>query len=277
VTQDEGLFRTILAQPADDAPRLVYADWLEEHGQPERAEFIRLQCELARTPEGTERQGQLQQRRWQLQDRWRNTWLAGLPRWATRHAIFERGFVGDVQAIAADFLREGALLVQRAPIRCLRLTNFTEHIPELAACPLLDRLSELQLQCRKLDLATAEALAASPLLERVTGITSKGSERVELPPLRVLLDSPRLICLNTLALRFYARVGDEAARLIAASPRVTTLKWLELFRSGVTDAGARALAESLYLADLDSLHLYGNRYGPEGEAALRQRFGKRLW
>ncbi|HVK11360.1 MAG TPA: TIGR02996 domain-containing protein [Gemmataceae bacterium] len=38
----------IRAAPADDAPRLVYADWLDERGQPERAEFIRVQCELAR-------------------------------------------------------------------------------------------------------------------------------------------------------------------------------------------------------------------------------------
>jgi uncharacterized protein (TIGR02996 family) len=38
----------IRAAPDDDAPRLVYADWLEENGPPERAEFIRIQCELAR-------------------------------------------------------------------------------------------------------------------------------------------------------------------------------------------------------------------------------------
>lgn len=44
--------RTIIASPADDAPRLVYADWLEEHGgEPERAEFIRLQIRIAHTPE----------------------------------------------------------------------------------------------------------------------------------------------------------------------------------------------------------------------------------
>jgi uncharacterized protein (TIGR02996 family) len=28
----------------DDTPRLIYADWLEDHGQPELAEFIRVQC-----------------------------------------------------------------------------------------------------------------------------------------------------------------------------------------------------------------------------------------
>jgi len=38
------------ATPADDLPRLVLADWLEEHGEPERAEFIRVQCELERHP-----------------------------------------------------------------------------------------------------------------------------------------------------------------------------------------------------------------------------------
>jgi len=42
------LLAAIRAAPDDDAPRLVYADWLEEHGQPEWAEFIRVQCELAR-------------------------------------------------------------------------------------------------------------------------------------------------------------------------------------------------------------------------------------
>ena len=31
--------------PCDDAPRLIYADWLEENADPARAEFIRLQCE----------------------------------------------------------------------------------------------------------------------------------------------------------------------------------------------------------------------------------------
>jgi len=38
--------RAICAAPDDDRLRLVYADWLEEHGDGVRAEFIRLQCAL---------------------------------------------------------------------------------------------------------------------------------------------------------------------------------------------------------------------------------------
>ena len=46
---DTAFLRTILASPEDDAPRLVYADWLDENGDPDRAEFIRLQIRLGRT------------------------------------------------------------------------------------------------------------------------------------------------------------------------------------------------------------------------------------
>lgn len=44
---DAGLLAAILADPADDGPRLVFADWLDEHGQEEYAEFIRLECDLS--------------------------------------------------------------------------------------------------------------------------------------------------------------------------------------------------------------------------------------
>jgi uncharacterized protein (TIGR02996 family) len=42
------LLAAVLADPEGDAPRLVYADWLEERGECARAELIRVQCELAR-------------------------------------------------------------------------------------------------------------------------------------------------------------------------------------------------------------------------------------
>lgn len=47
---DAAFLATIIERPDDDLPRLLYADWLEEHGQIERAEFIRVQCELANPP-----------------------------------------------------------------------------------------------------------------------------------------------------------------------------------------------------------------------------------
>src|SRR5260370_26451208 len=50
MTQDEAFLQDIIAHPDDDAPRLIYADWLADHGQPERAEFIRVECRSAARP-----------------------------------------------------------------------------------------------------------------------------------------------------------------------------------------------------------------------------------
>ncbi len=48
LSQHESFLRAIFDAPDDDTARLVYADFLQENGEEDRAEFIRVQCELAR-------------------------------------------------------------------------------------------------------------------------------------------------------------------------------------------------------------------------------------
>jgi len=48
MTDRTAMLAAIIAHREDDTPRLVMADWLEENGEPARAEFIRVQCELSR-------------------------------------------------------------------------------------------------------------------------------------------------------------------------------------------------------------------------------------
>src|SRR5947209_2547225 len=50
MSERQALLRAVAETPDDDAPRLVYADWLEEHGEPDQAELIRVSCQLARLP-----------------------------------------------------------------------------------------------------------------------------------------------------------------------------------------------------------------------------------
>ena len=48
MTNDRAAFiRAIIAAPDDDTVRLAFADWLDDRGETERAEFIRLQCHIA--------------------------------------------------------------------------------------------------------------------------------------------------------------------------------------------------------------------------------------
>lgn len=42
------MLAAVLADPHADLPRLVFADWCDDHGQPEWGEFVRVQVAVAR-------------------------------------------------------------------------------------------------------------------------------------------------------------------------------------------------------------------------------------
>jgi uncharacterized protein (TIGR02996 family) len=66
MTEDDAFLADIIANPDDDGVRLIYADYLDERGDP-RGEFIRVQIERARLPEDDPRQEPLATReRWLL-------------------------------------------------------------------------------------------------------------------------------------------------------------------------------------------------------------------
>ena len=77
---DEAAFlNQILSNPADDAARLVYADWLDEQGDPislVKAGFLRAQCELARLPEKDEQRAALREQVRALALQLETSWLA---------------------------------------------------------------------------------------------------------------------------------------------------------------------------------------------------------
>lgn len=56
-TERAAFTRSILDDPADDTRRLAFADWLDENGEPERAEFVRVQITLSKKPGHTHGQG----------------------------------------------------------------------------------------------------------------------------------------------------------------------------------------------------------------------------
>src|SRR5262245_2431631 len=68
----------ILDNPEDDAPRLIYADWLDEQGDSARAEFIRLQCALARSPSNDRRRPGWREREEALLAEHGSVWLGSL-------------------------------------------------------------------------------------------------------------------------------------------------------------------------------------------------------
>jgi uncharacterized protein (TIGR02996 family) len=51
VPGSEGFLRAVAEEPLEDAHRLAFADWLDEQGHAERAQFIRLQCQHDQLPD----------------------------------------------------------------------------------------------------------------------------------------------------------------------------------------------------------------------------------
>jgi uncharacterized protein (TIGR02996 family) len=51
-SEEAAFLEALKTNPADDTARLVYADWLDEHGEPQKAAYLRLVAELARECDG---------------------------------------------------------------------------------------------------------------------------------------------------------------------------------------------------------------------------------
>src|SRR5437868_12607954 len=102
MNQADAFLEAIVAQPDDDTPRLVYADWLEERGDP-RGEFIQVQCRLARMGEGEPGFSRYQERERELLDQHRLDWLGEL-RSVARQSTFLRGFLDEVALEPRAFL-----------------------------------------------------------------------------------------------------------------------------------------------------------------------------
>lgn len=141
MTDGSDLLATILAEPAEDLHRLKYADWLQEHGEDERAEFIRVGCEavrwgctFAQTKEqpgwkhncGTNERGYWlcttpRLREQELWDAHAHDWFPLLDKFKMGRT--ERGFVAELTCTAADWLTHAATIRAAHPIERLRLTT----------------------------------------------------------------------------------------------------------------------------------------------------------
>ncbi|MBO0698035.1 MAG: TIGR02996 domain-containing protein [Zavarzinella sp.] len=217
----------VSADPDDDAPRLIFADWLDERGDP-RGEFIRVQVALARLPAGEPGAADLRDREATLLAQYHARWsepLRGVAGWTE----FRRGFVETVNIETRTFLRRAPDLFRLAPVRHVRLLDVGSSLPRLADCPHLARLSALTIYAQHID-------------ERLT---------------QVLVESPHLEGLRALNLG-RNRIGDRGAERLAWSPRFRNLTALDLSDNVLGDTGLGAIAESSNLGRLETLELRRN-------------------
>src|SRR5690348_826131 len=117
---DHAFLDRITSNPEDDTPRLIYADWLEEHGFGERAEFIRVQCQLAQMAKYDPGRLPLLQREQEILTERGADWAKPVAS-ITRDYKFHRGFVDTVAIGGRKLLTHGVKLFRLAPIRHVKI------------------------------------------------------------------------------------------------------------------------------------------------------------
>jgi uncharacterized protein (TIGR02996 family) len=162
----EELLARVLARPDDDEPRLVYADWLSQRGDP-RGELIVVQCELAGAS-GARKKALLARERTLLRAHGKR-WKQEASQVASECEL-RRGFVASVGATAQAFANHGARLFERDPIEELVVSKPGPKLEALGKAPHLARLRSLQLAdayylSKAADLKVLHAFLRSPHLK----------------------------------------------------------------------------------------------------------------
>lgn len=279
MSNHDAFIRTIVERPEDDGPRLVYADWLDEQGDCDRAEFIRVQIEMERYADDSPEQLSLQQRALELIERHPGEWEPPLcsqlldqepvPYW------FRRGFV-ELNVSASTLLELADQLHDLCPIPSITITGYdttSSPMPGLGSPTLWARLAKTPalarvqtMRCEFSDHGLI-VLAESPLIRGLrhlsvepagSGITARGIMALAVSP---YLNGLKRLDLDRLALT------DDAAEVLASSRQLTGLADLDLTGNLIADDGALALSRTT-LPSLNALNLEANQITIRGASAL---------
>jgi uncharacterized protein (TIGR02996 family) len=240
----EAFLRAIFDAPDDDTPRLVYADWLEEHGFASHAGLIRVQCELARREPGDRPSPETYQRQAEL--------IRAV------NAI-------DLPAVTSAFPNRGFRFAEEVSF----LANELSHPAELRQTAAISRpewFGATRLRVRDGLLATAEQVATIfelPCFERVAELDLTGQQFFIFPTGRAIPVSAEI--LQGGQYRCQPVISSEGLERLVQQPGCERLRTLLLYNNDLDNAAVAALVRSPYLGGLTRLELSrGNRFDAGG-------------
>jgi uncharacterized protein (TIGR02996 family) len=234
---EEGLLRAIAANPDDDGPYRVYADWLAENGQPELAEFIQIEIALTGMEFTNPHYSDLNDRWMELYDEHMDDWFDALPHfpglvWDEREhdaPSLEKGLPVYLRAETWEALRKsGARLLELYPITHLVVGRLgsREAVRWLASWPPLGRIRILDLTGAGLDAEQMAILAGSPHLGRLQRLVLRNND-----------------------------ISGRGVQALTRSPHVKGLISLDLTANLLSVADLRALGRCRHLAGVQVLAL----------------------
>lgn len=238
------LLAAIVANPAEDTPRLALADWLQEHGDKHdqaRAEFIRLQIQSSK-PKSAKARLKLSAAAGKIEQKHRKAWLEPLadidPKLVRDNFVqFSRGLLWNLWLDTGEFLlnaRQAALPDALAAVGVEELSfhSPTKRVADFVGSQALRWVSRIQYPGA--DDKTLGAIAGAPNCAHLSGISFQE------------------VCFT-----------DTGLKTFAKSARTSNLRNLTISNEGglttkkpkFTAAGVLALLNSERLPLLDNLFL----------------------
>lgn len=275
MSTESALLRAVRDNPDDDTVRLVYADFMDELGDADRAEFIRTQVALANTRESDPARRLLEDREHELLAANEYRWLGelgeadGLIEWE-----FRRGFLHELAATPGFMLNEGVALCAVNPVRRWRVQSSQQDMKEdlceagtrswfarLEAVDLsgwYSTIGELERFLTRSDFARLHELDLTdrPGLDDLPGILERTAFRERLNVLRV-------------GGRYPGDAGQLDADMLAHYLAPSRLKELGVPGCLLAAQDVRQLLVSPCCRELASLDVRDNQLEPDGWDAFR--------
>jgi uncharacterized protein (TIGR02996 family) len=259
--QIESFLHAIREAPEDDVPRLVLADWLEDNGEADRAEFIRAQVRLDGDLPAGERPA-LKAREAALLAQNKERWLGPLAQkpW---EPTFSRGTarlkVQTGRLLNAKVQKQAQEWFTPALVTDLRAEGTTSRWNDLIDLPLLEGLAGFVISKGKTTTADVQALARSPRLANLRRLGIHGERLaarngMDKAGMTALIESPHLKRLT--GVDFAGKSLDHEAMELLTKEAPWKLTSLNLDGTALHDYTLGLLLEAPWLPGLTWLSVY---------------------
>jgi len=240
MSTEAGFIQALRDDPSDDETRLIYADWLDERGDP-RGEFFRVQVRLADGVADLDERRRLHQRSRDLLAAHEARWLGPLAK-LCESVWWRRGqpvvTLSARTVLQASLARRAAQLFEQAVVAEARVVNAPQNIrPNLVESPVFQHLPHLVLDGLDLDDYHLARLVQNPHFRGFRSLSLAGNN-----------------------------LGHVSVNRLLTSPAADGLVALDLRNNRLHDASFWAIANSDLGGRLRDLRLHGNPLGPIGLA-----------
>lgn len=245
--------------PRDDFPRLIFADYLDEAGDP-RGELIRVQVQLANMTPGEPERRELELREEELLADYADAWLEPLREFGAQGLsvrCLQRGLIERVRITAAAWLENAAELCRVAPaLHCVELRALPTELRQLMATELPEQITSVDLSSNRIErIHGQDLLGVSSWPDRLQEL-SLAFNRIHMDDLVSL----RVRCWRKLkrldlSMNKISALGIERAAMAGPEPTFPELKTLLLVGNPLKDDGLRQVFEALDSPELEELDL----------------------